>query len=562
MGTLNDRSGSDPSYPRRPATVGSGGGACVVVGARESRVQGKGRQGTDRRAKTEETPVDSGDQADEAWLLGIQRKLYQWSGTNPDDRYGDLWNWITDPRNLRSAWRRIAGNKGSRTAGIDGMTVGSIRATTGEEAFLEHLRDDLRKGRYQPSPSRRKLIPKPGKPGKFRPLGIPTVRDRVVQGAVKNLLEPIFEATFWHVSYGFRPGRGCHGALEHIRMTMRPRAKAEDGRRRRAPYPWIIEGDIKGCFDNIDHHKLMQRVRARIGDIKVTRLLGQFLKAGVLADGIVLPTSHGTPQGGVICPLLANIALGVIEERYERWTHHRRKIRAHRRCDPVTAAMGARMSDRKAGRPVFFPIRYADDFIVLVAGTREQAEEEKTALAAHLHEAMGLELSVEKTRVSDPTEGVAFLGHRVRYKWHPRFGLMPRIEIPNDKRADIRYKVKQMTTRSTIGWSLSHLLQKLNPILRGWGNYFRFCTGASAIFASIDWYVGDRIWRWLMKKQGSLSRKKTTIRRLPSRLRPTRRVWREGATEQFLLSSLVVERFQRGWMRAPAFAMVPGKPDA
>jgi RNA-directed DNA polymerase len=136
---------------------------------------------------------------------------------------------------------------------------------------------------------------------------------------------------------------------------------------------------------------------------------------------------------------------------------------------------------------------------------------------------------------------------------------MPRIEIPNDKRADIRYKVKQMTTRSTIGWSLSHLLQKLNPILRGWGNYFRFCTGASAIFASIDWYVGDRIWRWLMKKHGSLSRKKTTIRRLPSRLRPTRRVWREGATEQFLLSSLVVERFQRGWMRAPAFAMVPGK---
>lgn len=204
----------------------------------------------------------------------------------------------------------------------------------------------------------------------------------------------------------------------------------------------------------------------------------------------------------------------------------------------------------------------ATHLIVLVAGTREQAEEEKTALAAHLHEAMGLELSVEKTHVSDPTEGVAFLGHRVRYKWHPRFGLMPRIEIPNDKRADIRYKVKQMTTRSTIGWSLSHLLQKLNPILRGWGNYFRFCTGASAIFASIDWYVGDRIWRWLMKKHGSLSRKKTTIRRLPSRLRPTRRVWREGATEQFLLSSLVVERFQRGWMRAPAFAMVPGKPDA
>jgi RNA-directed DNA polymerase len=154
--------------------VGSRDGACVVVGARESRVHGEGGQGIDRIAKTEEPPVDSGDQADEAWLLGIQRKLYQWSSTNPDDTYGDLWNWIVDRRNLRCAWRRIARNKGNRTAGVDGKTVANIRATTGEEAFIEHLRDDLRNGRYQPGPSRRKLIPKPGQPGKFRPLGIPT----------------------------------------------------------------------------------------------------------------------------------------------------------------------------------------------------------------------------------------------------------------------------------------------------------------------------------------------------------------------------------------------------
>jgi group II intron reverse transcriptase/maturase len=340
---------------------GPGGGACIVVRARESRARGEGRQGTDGHAQTEEPPVDSGDQADEAWLLGIQRKLYQWSRNNPDERYGDLWNWVTDPRNLRCAWRRIARNKGSRTAGVDGKTVAGIRSTTGEKAFLERLRDDLRTGSYQPSPSRRKLIPKPGKPGKFRPLGIPTVGDRVVQGAVKNLLEPIFEATFWHVSYGFRPRRGCHGALEHIRMTMRPRAKAGDGRRHRTPYRWVIEGDIKGCFDHIDQHKLMERVRARIGDVKVNRLVGRFLNAGVLSDGFVLPTNEGTPQGGVISPLLANIALGLIEERYERWTHHRRKTQARRTCSPETAALRARMTDRKAGRAVFFPIRYADD---------------------------------------------------------------------------------------------------------------------------------------------------------------------------------------------------------
>jgi group II intron reverse transcriptase/maturase len=506
--------------------------------------------------------VDSGDQADEAWLLGIQRKLYQWSRTHPDESYADMWNWVTDPRNLRIAWRRIARNKGSRTAGVDGMTVAGIRSTTGAEAFLECLRSDLRTGAYRPSPSRRKLIPKPGQPGKFRPLGIPTVRDRVVQGAVKNVVEPIFEATFWHVSYGFRPGRGCHGALEHIRMTMRPRAKAADGRRQRTPYQWVIEGDIKGCFDHIDHHKLMQRVRTRIGDLRVTRLIAQFLKAGVLSDGCVLPTDEGTPQGGVISPLLANIALGVIEERYERWTHHRRKTQARRTCDGVTAALRARMTDRKAGRTVFFPVRYADDFVILVAGSRKHAAQEKADLASYLREAMGLDLSIEKTRVSDLTEGFAFLGHRLRYKWHRRFGFMPRIEIADAKRADLRYRVKQMTTRSTTTWSLPHLLRTLNPILRGWGNYFRFCTDAGRLFASLDFYVGDRIWRWLLKKHGRLGRKRTTLRRCPSRHRPTRRVWREGATEQFLLSSLRVERFRRGWMRTPAYAMVPGEPDA
>jgi retron-type reverse transcriptase len=136
-----------------------------------------------------------------------------------------MWNWIIDLRNLRNAWRRVASNKGKRSAGIDKMTVGRIRKEIGEMRFLEELRIELRTGAYRPSPSRRKLIPKPGKPGKFRPLGIPTVKDRIVQSAIKNLLEPVFEAQFWRVSYGFRPGRGSHGALEHIRRSILPRAR-------------------------------------------------------------------------------------------------------------------------------------------------------------------------------------------------------------------------------------------------------------------------------------------------------------------------------------------------
>jgi len=157
----------------------------------------------------------------------VQRKLYQWSLGNPEGQYRDLWNWATDSHNLRIAWRTVATNKGKRTSGIDGKTVGSIQRELGEVKFLEGLRRELRSGRYTPSPSKRRLIPKSGKPGEFRPLGIPTVKDRVVQCAIKQIMEPLFEARFWHVSYGFRPCRSCHGALEHIRMTMRSMAKAK-----------------------------------------------------------------------------------------------------------------------------------------------------------------------------------------------------------------------------------------------------------------------------------------------------------------------------------------------
>src|SRR5262249_7471558 len=403
------------------AMVDLGDGACVVVRARESRAHGEGGQGTDRVVKTEEPSMDLDDQADEVWLLSVQRKLYQWSRAHPEDSYRDLWNWMTDIRNVRCAWRKIALNQGRRTAGVDGMTVPGIRAGMGVQVFLEQLESDLKKGRYQPSPSRRKLIPKPRQPGKFRPLGIPTVRDRVVQCAVKNILEPIFEASFWHVSYGFRPGRGCHGALEHIRMSMRPRSTSKaDGKRHNVPYQWVIEGDIKGCFDHIDHHLLMNRVRGHCVDRKVNRLLVQFLKAGVLAEEQFVRTEAGTPQGGIASPLLANIALGLIEERYERWVNHQTKCQQRRTSDGVTAARRARCTDRRAGRAVFFPIRYADDFVVLVGGTEAEALAEQEALEIVLRDGMGLTLSPEKTRITSLTRGFEFLGHRVRLRWDDR----------------------------------------------------------------------------------------------------------------------------------------------
>ena len=491
--------------------------------------------------------MDSDQQADAAWLLSVHRKQYQWSRANPGESYRELWNWLTDIRNLRCAWRRVAQNKGKRTPGIDGETVGSIRRASGEAAYLETLRDELRRGAYRPRPCRRKLIPKPGKPGQFRPLGIPTVTDRVVQGAVKQLLEPILEARFWHVSYGFRPGRGCHGALEHIRMTMRPRRVSKaDGKRHDAPYQWVIEGDIKGCFDHIDHHLLMQRVRSHCADAQVNRLLVQFLKAGVLAEEQFLRTDAGTPQGGIISPLLANIALGPIEERYERWVNQQTKFHARRTCDGITAAMAARSTDRQAGRVVMFPIRYADDFVVLVNGTQEQADAERQALETVLKDGMGLTLSPEKTKVTALADGFAFLGHRVRLRWDPRFGWTPRIEIPKQKAADLRYKVKQLTGRATTPWSLLSLLQKLNPILRGWAHFYRYCTGAKEVLSNLDWYVGDRLWRWMRKKYPKASVSWLLRHRRPSHARPRARVWQADGLEQYQMAWLQVQRYRRG----------------
>ncbi|WP_245344319.1 group II intron reverse transcriptase/maturase [Sinorhizobium meliloti] len=502
------------------------------------------------------------DHQAEAWVLSVQRKLYQWSKANPEDAWRDMWGWVTDLRTLRHAWRRVASNRGGRTAGIDGMTVGRIRNGIGEHRFLVGLQAELRSGAYRPSPARRKLIPKAGKPGQFRPLGIPTIRDRVVQGAVKILLEPIFEAQFWHVSYGFRPGRSTHGALEYIRRAALPQKRDRDTRRSRMPYPWVIEGDIKGCFDNISHHHLLERLRKRIADRRLVKLVGQFLKAGVLSEEQFLRTDAGTPQGGILSPLLANIALGVIEERYERWTYHRTKTQARRESDGVKAAKSARDTDRKAGRCVFLPVRYADDFVVLVSGTQEDAIAEKSALAAYLHRTTGLELSPEKTKVTRMTGGFEFLGFRFGMHWDERYGYGPRVEIPKTKVVSLRRRVKQLTGRDSTSVSLGDKLREINPILRGWANYYRHCVGAGRVFVGIDWYVGLRLFCWLGKKRPKAGVRQLWGSKQPSSRRPIRRLWREGPVEQHMLGWPPVCRYRLAWMGTPDFAMSSGEPDA
>jgi RNA-directed DNA polymerase len=541
--------------------TGRGGRVPVVVRGRESRPHGEGEQVcVGLQAKVKEL-VDANYQADKAWLLDIQRKLYTWSRANPDDAYRDMWNWVTDPRNLRLAWRRVSGNRGARSSGADKVTVRDITRGPGVMSFLTRARRELRSGEYRPRPVRRIMIPKPGKAGKFRPLGIPTVKDRVVQAALLQVLEPIFEADFLSVSYGFRPKRACRDALEHIRISICPAWKKEDVDWPRPPYEWVIEGDIKGCFDTIDHHEVMTRLRRRVRDHKVGRIVRAFLKAGILHQGAFRRTKRGTPQGGILSPLLANIVLSAIEERYGRFTKWSRRKDGKPYAYPGQELRKLRRRERRAGRTVFLPIRYADDFVVLVYGTEDQACGEKEALAVFLKEELKLTLSPEKTHVTALTEGFVFLGHRIRLRWHEHCGYWPRLEIPKDRIKDLHRRIKHLTTRRRILLDLQDIIDDINPLLMGWGRYYQHCYGAKSIFARIDHYVWDRIWRWLKKKHPKTSRRRiyrTYWKRLPRR---NRSVWTDERPVA-IMADLKVGRHNLARLEYPDYAMDTGKPGA
>jgi RNA-directed DNA polymerase len=506
---------------------------------------------------------------DKGWLLNVQKKLYERSCQDSIYCFRELWGLVTDPRNLHVALARVARNKGRRTAGVDGETVMKVLSSEGADAFLTRIRGALRSGAFTPSPVRRVLIPKKGQLGKFRPLGIPTVTDRVVQAALKNIMEPIFEADFYPVSFGFRPGKSVHGALEYLRMLLSPKEGKSGNKERRLPYSWAVEGDIKGCFDNIDHHAMMVRVRRRIGDTKVCRLVLAFLQSGLLSEDQFVRTEAGTPQGGILSPLLANIALAAIEERYER--HVWPRNRPTPLTDPAAIrrrANGARMRDKLKALPVCMPVRYADDFILLMSASSEQAAEEsahkeKAALAADLKENLSLELSEAKTLVTPVTRPLRFLGHHVRVRVHPGNGkLVSTVVVPRDRGHQLRERIKDMFRRSTIGDSLEARLKLLNPILRGWSCFYRHAWGAKKVFGRLDRYVHFTIFRWLQKKHPTRS-----VRWLIAQYgwrKPNRRSvwWQDGDIRVFAMSSTQVGRFLLAWQKQPSFAIADGEPGA
>jgi RNA-directed DNA polymerase len=418
-----------------------------------------------------DAPWPSLDQA-RARVLGIQTKLHQWATDGPDRRFGDLFNLVCDPAFLVVGWDRVRGNRGARTAGVDGVKPASIDGRDGDE-FLRTLRADLKARRFAPLPVRERMIPKAS--GKFRRLGIPTARDRVVQASLKLVLEPIFEADFRPCSYGFRPMRRAQDAIEEIYHFGR------------LSYEWVLEGDIASCFDEIDHAALMGRVRDRVTDKRVLGLVKAFLIAGILTeDGTVTGAKTGTPQGGILSPLLANIALSALDEHFaDAW-------------DTLMATNPDRVRRRRHGLPMYRLVRYADDFVVLVSGAKAHAEALRAEVATVLSP-IGLRLSEDKTTVCHINEGFDFLGFRIQRKRKRGSNRVFVYTWPcKQALASIMAKIKAITRQPT-SQPLSALLRQLNAALRGWTVYFRHGCSKQT-FDYLGHYTWLRVVGWLRRK--------------------------------------------------------------
>jgi RNA-directed DNA polymerase len=444
--------GKDPDFDR----AGGGGKRQGMAGSVRSNDPGGQSRPVDAGARPElrlrARPVK---------VRELQRKLWAAAKQSEGRRFHALYDRIYRGDVLVEAWERVRVNRGA--AGVDRITMAAVEAY-GVGRMLAELQADLRAGRYRPAPARRVDIPKPG--GGKRPLGIPTVRDRVAQAAAKLVLEPIFEADFRSVSYGFRPKRSATQAMERLRVGF------IEG------VTHVVEFDIRNFFGEIEHDRLLGLVAARVSDRRVLTLLRGWLHAGVMIDGSVERSVAGTPQGGVISPLLANIYLHVLDTE---------------------------LSARGVGELV----RYADDGVVLC----RSAAQARAALAAvgEILTGLGLELHPDKTRVVDlreGREGLDFLGCHFRARMSGRLWEQRRIvryylhRWPSQRAMKrLRVKVRDRTGRNRAGTDVRLIIEELNPVLRGWGNYFR--TGNAATkFRQVDDYVVRRLRGLIVKKRG------------------------------------------------------------
>ena len=389
----------------------------------------------------------------------LQRTLYRAAKADPGRRFHALHDKLLRRDVLERAWELVRANQGA--AGVDRITLAEVERY-GVSRVLDELAADLKEGRWRPLPARRVFIPKPGRE-ELRPLSIPTVRDRVVQAATKIVIEPIFEADFLECSYGFRPRRSTHDALQVL--------IDEDWRGRR----WVVETDIANCFEAIPHDRLMQAVEERICDRKLLKLLRAMLRAGVMEQGAVRRGVLGTPQGGVVSPLLSNVYLHRLDRQWQT-----------RGCGVL--------------------VRYADDLVVMCR-TKAEAERTLVALGAVLA-GLGLELKQAKTRIvhlREGGEGLDFLGfhhRRVRMSAQHYRHISFLARWPSrEAMQQARERIRELTDRKRLRQPVEEIVQDLNRFLRGWGGYFRYGHSAHH-FDQINAHALARLALLVAKRHG------------------------------------------------------------
>jgi len=400
----------------------------------------------------------------------MQRMLSQKAEREPNHQFGDLYNLLCDKNWLRLAHDYVAQNAGSKTAGCDGINMVEFDADL--EGNLDRLRQSLKLDTFEACPARRVYIPK--KDGKMRPLGIPTIRDRIVQEAIRMTLEPIFEADFSQYSFGFRPNRCTMDAIKCITWSVQEHKK----------YLWIIEGDISAYFDTINHQKLLKLLGRRIKDAKLLSIIRKFLKSGVMERKLFKDTVLGTPQGGIISPLLANVYLHELDKYMEKYTALPTKEKSAR---------------REHGSANFVHVRYADDFVVLCNGTKEQTYTMKDELQQFLSHSLRLNLSMEKTKVTHLNDGFDFLGFKVIREMGAK-GMTTKVIISDKSMRKHLDTIQIATSPDTHEDSVTIKIKALNRIIVGWCRYFQYTSRPRKQLGRLEYLTYWRLTHWLGRK--------------------------------------------------------------